>query len=111
MKATKEQIKEYYTAALERCLEAFSSLDEKEWAKKASDHWTAKEHLAHIVAALEEETLPLTRQMLAGEPARLPGFGKRTDEREFQAATMAAVRDLPTSEVLARVKAAVEEHS
>ena len=52
-KTTKAQILDYYNQALKRCVDAFSQLDEKEWSKKASDHWTAKEHLGHIVALFQ----------------------------------------------------------
>ena len=47
MKPTKEQIREFYGQALQRCLDTFSQLDDKEWAKKVNG-WTAKETLAHM---------------------------------------------------------------
>lgn len=109
-KATLDEIQIYYSQSLERCLNAFSQLDETEWAKKASDHWTAKEHLAHLASALEDQSLPLTRQSLAGEPGRLPGFDKRSDEREFNQRAIAKLRDLPASEILDRIKGAVAKH-
>ncbi len=110
MKPTKEQIKAYYNQTLERCLSAFSQLDEKEWAKKASDHSSAKERLTHIAGALEEQVLPLTRQAVAGQPGTLPGFEGRADEREYNARMIASRRDSPVAELLARIKSAVEEH-
>ena len=54
MTPTKEQMKLFYAQTAERCLQAYSQLDEKEWEKKASDHWTAKQHLAHTLGTLEE---------------------------------------------------------
>lgn len=107
---TKDQIKQLYTQSLERSLIAFSQLDDKEWAKKASAHWTAKEHLAHITGTLEEQSLPLTQQALAGEPGTLPGFERRDQERDFNNRSVEKLRDLPTSELLDRIKAAVEQH-
>src|SRR3972149_6303745 len=110
MKPTQKEIREFYGQALERCLSAFALLDDKEWAKKASEQWTAKEHLAHLVGTAEQETLPLPRQAIAGEPAHIPGFEKRTDIITFRDASTKAVLGLPVSELLARMKAAFGEH-
>ena len=107
---SKDQILDYYGQALKRCLDAFSQLDEKEWAKKASEHWTAKEHLGHIVATLEQETLPLTRQALAGQPAQIPGFEKREDMLDFYRTSLEAVRDAQVPELLQRLQSAAGEH-
>ncbi len=63
MKPTKEQIREYYSQALQRCLEAFSKLDDREWGRRVNG-WTAKETLAHMVGTHLKETVPLTRQAL-----------------------------------------------
>ena len=70
-KPTQKEIREFYGQALDRCLSGFAKLDDKEWGKKASDEWTAKEHLAHLVGTEEDETLPLTRQALDGGPGTL----------------------------------------
>lgn len=110
MKPTKEQIKQRYKEALDRCLEAYSWLDDKEWAKKASDHWTAREHLAHIVSDTEDELLVITKQQIAGEPPRVPGFETRHDQLAFYNAKLAEVRDLPVETLLSRLKAAFESH-
>jgi putative sterol carrier protein len=110
VKPTQKEIREFYSQALERCLNAFAKLDDKEWGKKASDEWTAKEHLAHLVGTEEEETLPLTRQALAGEQPNIPGFQQRSDIMPFREANMKKVRDLPVSELLSRMKAAFGEH-
>jgi hypothetical protein len=110
IKPTKDQIKEYYSAALERCLSAFASLDEKEWAKKASDHWTAKEHLALLAVTPEVESLPETKQALAGEPVRIPGLETREDVRAFRQNGVDSARDLSVSELITRMKSSVDEH-
>jgi putative sterol carrier protein len=110
VKPTQREIREYYGQALERCLESFAKLDDKEWAKKASEEGTAKEHLAQLVGTEEEETLPLTRQAIAGEPANIPGFESRGQINEFREASRNKVADLPVSELLSRMKAAFGEH-
>lgn len=107
---TKDEIKQFYKQALERCLDGFSQLNDKEWSKKASDEWTAGEHLGHLVVTQELETLPLTRQALAGEPANIPGFAKREDMPSFRASTLDQVRDVPVAELLQRLESAYGEH-
>ena len=111
MTPTKEQMKLFYAQTAERCLQAYSQLDEKEWAKKASEHWTAKQHLAYTVGTLEEEHLPVTRAAIAGEPIKLPGFVARQDESGFRQAITERLQDLPVDELLSRFKAAYEEHA
>ena len=110
MKPTKEQIREYYAQALGRCLETFSKLDDRDWSKKASDYWTAREHLAHLVVVQEQEALPLTRQALAGQPPHIPGFEKREDLRSFYESTLASVRAVPVPDLLGRMEAGFQEH-
>lgn len=109
MKPSKEEIKEFYSAALHRCLDGFARLDEGEWKKKV-EKWTAKDHLANVVGAQEDQALPLTRQAIAGEPPHIPGFEKREDAVAFHQACVDNRRDVPASELLARMKAAFEEH-
>ena len=110
MKPTREQLQQRYREALERSLEAYARLDEKEWAKKASDHWTAKEHLAHLASGAEDELLVVTRQQLAGEPMKVEGFKTREDAIEFNRQGVAKVAGLSTPELLARMKSAFEQH-
>jgi hypothetical protein len=110
MTATKEQMVQMYKTALERCVDAFGKLDDKEWAKKASDEWTAKEHLAFIAATHAKESIPLTQQALAGEPPNVPGFEKRSDMIPFRAATMKKLRDLPVPELIQRMQSTFGEH-
>ncbi len=110
MTPTKDQIREYYAAALERCFDAFSNLEERELKRRTSDRWTAKEHIASLVATMEKETMLLTRQALAGEPANISGFAERSDLVGFRKSTMEEVRDLPVDELLQRMRALYEEH-
>ena len=109
MNPTKDQVKLFYSQALQRCLDAFAQLDDKEWAKKVSE-FTAKEHLAQLVSTTESETLPLSRQAIAGEKASIPGFETRADTIPFRAAAMTEVKDLPVSELLERLRSGVSEH-
>src|SRR3990172_1120101 len=110
MTPTKDQINKYYSQALGRCLDAYARLDDKEWGKKASDRWAARDYLAHMVIAQEEEANRLIRQALAGEPANVPGFATREEINDYNQRMLETVRDLPVSELLTRLKAAVEEN-
>jgi len=110
MRQTKDEISKRYREALDRCLEAFSRLDDKEWDKKASDHWTAKEHLGHLVTNMEDELLVITRQALAGEPASIPGFEKPDDAIDFYNRSLDGVRERPSPELLDRMRSAYESH-
>ena len=109
MRPTKAQIKQYAAQALQRCLDSFARLDDKAWGKKASDRWTARDYLAHLVIAQEEEANRLIQQALAGEPANIPGFATREEINGYNEQMLAKVRDLPLSELLGRLKAAYEE--
>lgn len=109
MPPTKDQIKHFYQAALDRCLGDFTKLDDREWGRRVSD-WTAKEHLASAVATTEAETLVLTKQALAGEPNKVPGFEKRSDILPFRAECMKGLRDLSVQDLLDRLKADIGEH-
>src|SRR5262245_58710410 len=95
MTPTKEQTKLFYAQTAERCLKAYTQLDKKDWAKKASDHWTAKQHLAYTVGALEEQQIPVTRAAIGGEPIKLRGFEAREDESSFRRSITEKVQDLP----------------
>jgi hypothetical protein len=109
MKPTKDQIRQYTAQALERCLGSFPRLDDKAWGKKASDRWTAKDYLAHLVVAQEEEENRLIRQALAGEPADVPGFTTREEINGYNEQLLGKVRDVSVSDLLGRLKAAFEE--
>jgi putative sterol carrier protein len=110
MTPTKEQIRDFYSRALQRSLDAYVRLDEKEWEKKASDEGTAKEHLASLVAVMEEESLPVTRAAIAGEKPNIPGFEKRSDMIPFRAKARNNLRDLSAAQLLERMKAVFNEH-
>jgi putative sterol carrier protein len=109
MPPTKDQIKQFYRAGLERCLSDFAKIEDRDWGRKVSE-WTAQEHLASIVATTEAETLTLTKQTIAGEPNNVPGFEKRSDMMSFRAESMKGLRDQPVPDLLARLKSDIEEH-
>jgi len=109
MKPTKEQIREYYGQALQRCLEAFSKLDDREWGKKVNG-WTAREALANLVGTHIKETMTLTSQALAGEPQHVEGFDNRGQMTAFREQTMKEFRDKPVSELLNMLKDNFEAH-
>lgn len=104
-------MKVFYALTVERVLNAYPQLDEKEWGKKASDHLTAKEHLAYTVGTLEEEMLPVTRAAIAGEAIKLPGFEVREDEPAFRRVVTEKLSALPASELISRLQAAYQEHA
>ena len=110
VKPTKEQIKDFYTRALQRSLDAYSKLDEKEWGKKASEQGTAKDHLAQLVGTMEAETIPVSRKAITGDSAAILGFEKRADILPFRKKSMEAVQSLSTAELLQRMQAAFGEH-
>src|SRR3990172_4979633 len=110
MKPTKEQIKQYYSQALQRCLDSYARLDDKEWGKKASDRWTAKEFLAHLVTSQEDVGNRITRQAVAGQPLEIPGHRGRDGINEHNEEALTKARDLSVPELLSRLKTAVEEH-
>jgi hypothetical protein len=109
MKPSKEQIKQYYAQALQRSLDSYARLDDREWGRKASDRWTAKDYLAHLVVTQEEEANRLVQQALAGEQGRLPGFETREAINDYNEQLLESVRDLPVSELMGRLKAVYEE--
>jgi putative sterol carrier protein len=110
MKQSKVAMLQWYREALKRCVDAFARLDDKEWGKKASEHWTAKEHLAHLASNYEDEILVITRQGIAGQPASVPGFATQDDQLEFFRSGVAKLKDLPVPELLQRYQAAAEQH-
>ncbi len=105
-KPDKDEIKDNCSRALQRCLDSFTRLEGKEWGKKVSGDWTAKDYLAHMVIAQEEEANRLIQQALAGEPAKLDGFDSREAINDYNERMLEGVRDLPVSELLDRMKAA-----
>lgn len=110
MAPTKEQIKQYYSSALQRSLDAYAKLDEKEWEKKAGDLGSAKDHLAMMVGTMEAETMPVTRQAIAGEKPVLPGVANRGGIVAFRAEAQKAVASLSVPELLQRMQTVFGEH-
>jgi len=110
VKPTKDQIKDFYSRALQRSLDAYAKLDDKEWDKKASEQGTAKEHLAQLVGTMESETIPVTQAAVEGRAPNIPGFEKRADIIPFRVASAKAVSGLSALELQARMKAAFEQH-
>lgn len=108
-KTTKEQILEFYKASLQRSLDAYAKLEEKEWNKKTDD-WTAKEHLAMMPATMQIETLPLTKQALAGEANHVQGFEKRSDMLPFREKSMRTLADKSPAELMQLLQSTFGEH-
>jgi putative sterol carrier protein len=108
-KPTKEQILDFYTTSLQRSLDAYAKIDEKEWSKK-TDEWTAKQHLALLAATMPMETMPVTKQSLAGEKAHLDGFEKRGDMLSFREKTMRSAAEKPVAELLQMIQSGYGEH-
>jgi len=108
-KPTREQILDFYSSALQRSLDSYGKLDDKEWGKK-TDEWTAKEHLAQMPATMQVETMPLTKQALAGEKGHVEGFEKRTDMLPFRERTMRTLADRPATELLQLMQSSFGKH-
>lgn len=107
---SKEQIQRFYRQALDRCLDHFSRLSEDDWRKKASKVWTARDYLAHLAVSQEEEMNRLTAEALEGKPGQLPGFTDREHMADYNEQLLASVRGLSVSDLMARFRAAHEEH-
>src|ERR1700693_4805361 len=99
---TKDQITNFYSRALQRSLDAYAKLDDKEWDKKASDLGTAKDHLAQLVATMEAESIPVTKAAIEGHAPSIPGFEKRSDVISFRVASAKALSGLSALELQAR---------
>lgn len=110
MTPTKDQIVSFYKTALQRSLDAYARLDDKEWGKKASEPWTAKDHLAHLAGTMQDETMLLTKQALAGEKGHIEGFEKRTDMLPFRQRTVDRLKDKSPAELLQMMRSGYGEH-
>ena len=110
MTPTTDQIKDFYSRALQRSLDAYAKLDDKEWDKKASDQGTAKYHLAQLVGTMEAESIPVTKAAIEGHAPSIPGFEKRSDIIPFRVASAKALSGLSALELQARMKTAFEQH-
>jgi putative sterol carrier protein len=109
VKPTKDQIVQFYRAALDRCVEGFSMLDDKEWNKKASDDFTARQHLALLAFTHEAEGQVLAKQALAGEPGKIEGFDDRAGMAAFRKANAMKGDGLSTQELLDKFREGNED--
>lgn len=107
----KEALHAYYAATLQRCLDAWSQLDDGDWAAKdPKGPWTARDYLAHLVTSQQIEGNPVTAASLAGKTLELPGLGRPQDIDAFNARNLEAVRDLGSKELMQRLRELVDEH-
>src|SRR3990172_7210831 len=104
MTPSKDQIQKYYSQALSRSLDSYAKLDDREWGRKASDRWTAKDSRAPLVASQEEIANRTTRQAAAGQPLEIPGYRGREEINDHNEQTLASVRQLSVPELLGRLK-------
>jgi hypothetical protein len=107
----KEALQKYYAAGLQRCLDAWSQLDEGDWAAKDSHGpWTARDYLAHLVTSQQFDLNAGTAANLAGKTTDLPGPSSFRDVDAFNARNLETVRDLGPRELMQRLRGLVEEH-
>src|SRR3972149_1026504 len=107
----KAALQTYYTAALQRCLDAWSQLDDGDWATKDTKGlWTARDYLAHLVTSQQIEGNPVTAASLAGQTTDLPGPSSPGEIDAFNARNLDTVRDLGPKELMQRLSELVEEH-
>jgi hypothetical protein len=107
----KEALQMYYPAALQRCLDAWSQLDEGDWSTKdTKGPWTARDYLGHLVTSQQIEGNPVTAASLAGKTTDLPGPSSPGEIDAFNARNLETVRDLGSQELMQRLGALVEEH-
>jgi hypothetical protein len=111
MNSTKETRLACYSAALRRCLDAFSQLNDDDWQCRLRRlPWSARDYLAHLVTNQEMEILPMTSQNIAGQPVEIAGLASRTDLNEFNERCLASVRDVSPQELLPRLQPAFQAH-
>ena len=109
--SNKAALQTYYTAALQRCLDAWSQLDDGDWATKDTKGlWTARDYLAHLVTSQQIEGNPVTAASLAGQTTDLPGPSSPGEIDAFNARNLETVRDLGPRELMQRLSELVEEH-
>jgi len=107
----KDALVKQYHIALQRCLDAWSQLDDEDWAAKDSHGpWTARDYLAHLVTSQQVEGNPVTAATLAGKKAEVPGLNSPQDIDAFNARNLETVRDLGPQELMQRLRELVEEH-
>ena len=108
---TKTAFQTYYRMALERCLDAFSQVNEEDWTASARrGPWNAKDYLAHLVSSQEHEANPVTQEALAGRQPRMEDFRGPQEINTYNARVIETVRQLSPGELLGRFRAAFEAH-
>ena len=111
MVSTKETVRSHYAAALQRCLDIWSKLNDGDWqGRTPGSKWSARDYLAHLVNNEEKEILPTTSHSIAGEAVEIPGLASRLDIDAFNQAGVDSLADLTTAEVLERLRAAFQSH-
>jgi len=107
----KEDLQRCYASALQRCLDAWSQLDDGDWTTRdRKGSWTARDYLAHLVSSQQVEGNPVTAASLTGQKLELPGLNGPQDIDAFNARNLEAVRDLGPQELVQRLRELVEEH-
>jgi hypothetical protein len=111
MGSTKETVRSHYAAALQRCLDIWSKLDNGDWQSGTPGiKWAARDYLAHLVTNEETEILPTTSASIAGQAADIPGLASRLDIDTFNQTGVDSVADLTPAELLERFQAAFQSH-
>jgi hypothetical protein len=111
MPGDKESLQEYYSGAVQRCVDMFRQLGMEDWASSASrGGWTAKDYLGHLITSQEREQNLVTSLNLAGKPVEIPGFSGRSAIHEFNERNLQEVRPLPVQELIQRFRAVFEEN-
>jgi uncharacterized protein (TIGR03083 family) len=111
MVSPKETVRSHYAAALQRCLDIWSKLDDGDWQSRTpGSKWSARDYLAHLVTNEEMEILPTTSASIAGQAADIPGLASRLDIDTFNQTGVDSVADLTPAELLERFRANFQSH-
>jgi len=111
MVSPKETVRSHYAAALQRCLDIWSKLDDGDWQSRTpGSKWSARDYLAHLVTNEEMEILPTTSASIAGQAADIPGLASRLDIDVFNQTGVDSVADLTPAELLERFRANFQSH-
>jgi hypothetical protein len=109
--STKETVRSHYAAALQRCLDIWSKLDDGDWqGRTPGSKWSARDYLSHLVTNEEMEILPTTSASIAGQAADIPGLASRLDIDVFNQTGVDSVADLTPAELLERFRANFQSH-
>ena len=111
MSGDKVSLQEYYSGAVQRCVDMFRQLGVEDWGSSVRrGGWPAKDYLGHLVTSQEREQNLATSLNLAGKPVEIPGFSARTAIHEFNETNLQEIRPLPVQEIIQRFKAVFEEN-